>query len=143
MIEVEQFNPEKFARYWPAIQRELMLVHDVWDDCWTLDSIFECTVHGRFQCWGAGDEERVKIVCWTQVSNYPSGNILQVFLAIGQGIDEVLPQLDAVLEAYARHTGCRLIEVVGRKGWLGKLKSMGFVPWTTSVKRQVLTTRVQ
>lgn len=140
---VEKFSPEKFSRYWPMIEQELKTVHHIWDDIWTLESIFEATVHGRFQCWGAGDLDHLKVVCWTQIATYPNGNVLQIFLAIGNGIDELLPVLDASMESFARSTECKLIEVVGRKGWQGKLRSMGFVPWTTSVKREVTDTRVQ
>src|ERR1043165_8622350 len=134
---VELLTPEKFVHYWPMIERELKTVPHVWEDYWTLESIYNYTYTGKFQCWAIGDANSMRIVCWTQIVWYPVGNILQVFLAIGTGIDEYSDDLVAWGEKIARDQGCVLIDVVGRPGWGPKLRKFGFKARTQSFSMKI------
>lgn len=142
-VVVERLSVEKFLIYWPRIEQELKTVPHVWEDFWTLDSIRDATIQGTFQCWGAGSADDVEVVCWSQVSHYPTGAVFRVFLAIGQGVDKCLPALETIFEEFAHDNGCHLAEVVGRPGWGPKLRKMGFKTGTTSHVRRLENWRLQ
>lgn len=134
---IEQLSPDRFVLYWPAISAELDSIPHVWGDHWTKEMIHAMTMCGRFQCWACGTNDQVKVVLFTQIGEYPAGKILQSVLAFGTGIDEMIPDIEASLEAFAGHFGCQLMEVTGRPGWEPKLRKRGWRRSATTLSKRV------
>lgn len=126
MIEVERLDGPKFSYYWPTISRELDGIAEHWDWWWTKESIYGLTMEGHFQCWGAGTPSELKVVVFSKISHFPANTILQIFLAFGNGFDEVAPGLVGAFERFADEAKCTLVEVSGRPGWERKLRKIGF-----------------
>jgi len=125
-VEIELLTPGKVEIYWPMIERDLLNIPEVWNKWWTIDALREGAFYGRFQVWTSGCET-VTGVLFSQFCTYPAGVILQIVLAFGKDLDEVLPKFMAVLHRYASITGCSRVEIHGRLGWARKLHQYGFV----------------
>lgn len=71
------------------------------------------------QTWLARDKETndIKMVCLTQVLQYPQGIGLLIFYVSGSNRAEWYHILDYIA-AWAREIGCKWIDAEGRMGWL-------------------------
>jgi hypothetical protein len=61
---------------------------------------------------------------YTQVFNYVSTSVFQLMLVFGQGIDRMLPTIEAFFTKIAHDQGCTQFEVIGRRGWKRKFKGV-------------------
>lgn len=116
-----RISPESYIAYWPSIDKELDRVPRIWQDYWTKEYLYEGGAYERFQVWGFGLQEELRVIVFTQITQFPAARYLQIFLAFGNSLDLALPVMEATFETFARHTGCEFCEIVGRKGWARKL----------------------
>jgi hypothetical protein len=123
---VERLTDIGIVNYWKYISAELDRVPHIWQPHWTKDYLHSMALANGMQMWGVGPPEKMTLVVWTQVVEYPGCRALQVVLAIGTGIDEALPALEHELLQFAQLTGCEICEVIGRRGWWPRLKHNGF-----------------
>lgn len=137
-VKMALLTPPYFDFYWPKISEELDHIPHVWSQWWTKEALFTAVLERRMEVWAVGPKDMFTVILFTQVLNYPASRVLQVFLAFGRGIDEVLPTLDATLDRYASIQGCTSIEVIGRDGWEKKLQSVGFKPSSIVLSRPVI-----
>ena len=121
-FEVGLLTPEKLLHYWRNIEVELDRVPHIWATYWTKDSLREGALTGRFQVWEVGTKDSVRLIVFSQFISYPACNLLSVFLALGNSLDQCLPVLEAMLEKMAHDNNCQIGQVVGRPGWERKLK---------------------
>lgn len=143
MREIERFSAPVIEAYWPSIQEQLEFIPHTWTHM-TLESMRERALGGALHIWGIGKEDGpVKLVVMSQFALYDVGLMLQVIHAFGEGIDEFLPQINAVMEKYAHDNGCLRIEVLGRRGWIKKLAPLGFEVDCVILTRKVRDWRLQ
>lgn len=143
MKKVELLTTEKFAHYWPLIERQLDYVPQLWALWWTKDSLYEGVCSGALQCWGIGDETAISAVMFSKVSTYPANVVLQIFLAFGDGLIEAIDEIEAVLERYCAIRGITVAEVTGRPGWENVLRKKGFGRSSSTMTRKLETVRLQ
>ena len=137
-IQAEWMTSSAVEHYWPQMQAELERVPHIWDTWWTLDALHDSLLSGHTLAVGVGPKESIRLVVFVQVGFYPANNILTVFLAFGNGLDECLPLFEATIDQLAQKLNCGIVEVRGRKGWERKLhgfKNSGVV-LTRRVDRQ-------
>jgi hypothetical protein len=108
------------------IVRELSRVPHVWDKWWTLESLHEGALCGRFQVWAVGPLSDVEGFLMTSIFHYPAGPMLETIVAFGNHLEECMPVMMAQLQMFASKCGCARIEVRGRAGWERKLWDYGF-----------------
>jgi hypothetical protein len=120
--EASRLRTEEVVYYWPFIDIELDRVPHIWCGHWTKDSLYELTMNDRFQLWGFGPPDQIRVFVFTQIVHYPANRILQAFLCFGNSLDEALPIIEATFERFAMETECKLFEIMGRKGWERKLR---------------------
>lgn len=142
-VQAQQVLSDKFFTWWPMIAAEMDKVPHIWDKWWTKESIYEGVTQGRFQVWVAGTNGEVRVTLITQIAYYPANRILQGILVLGNSLEDCAPALDAVLEKFARDTGCTLCEVQGRPGWERFLSRYGFSKAAVVLHRRVTEHRVQ
>ena len=56
----------------------------------------------------------------TEIVDYPQKSMCRIWLA-GGDLDELV-QAESAIEAWAKTLGCSGMEIIGRRGWLRKLK---------------------
>jgi hypothetical protein len=134
---------DKFLHHWYSISSQLDFIPHVWATWWTKESIRDCVLNGRYQCWGgAKGNEGLKIIAFSQITDFPANRIFQVFLAFGQGFEEMAPAFEAVWEKFAANTGCTVAEVTGRPGWGPLLRKYGFKQQSCTFTRSVINLRM-
>jgi len=141
-VEVHMLVGERFEHYWPQISLQLDFIPQFWATWWTKESIREGVLSGRFQCWGVGDAQQIRVVTFSQIATYPANRIFQVILAFGEGIDEALPALVATYEKFCFDSGCTIAEVTGRPGWSSKLSRYGFRQQSAVLTRKLTQLKV-
>jgi hypothetical protein len=120
------FSPELIEAYWPEIVRQMRLIPHVWSRWWTIEALYEAAMRGTVQIWGVGTKDQVHVIVFTRLASYPTGLILQAFLAFGNRLIRYLPLLVATITKFALDQGCHTIEVTGRAGWGRVLDRYGF-----------------
>lgn len=124
---VERLEPDRLARYWPAIEKELKKVPHIWEPWWTLDYIYGSVFSGHMMVLAVGSSHLIDMTVICQVARYPTCDILQVIIACGRNMEKHLQPLAGALEVLARQVGCERVEIFGRRGWARKLR-----PWRPS-----------
>lgn len=138
---VFRLSDEQYAFYWPSIERELDKVPHIWRPFWTKEYLRDIPLHQEVYVWEAGVKGAMMIVIFAQFIQTPRGNGLSFRLALGNGLDAVLPELEATFELLANMMGCDFVEVLGREGWLRKLP--GFKRDYTVMSKQLRNFQVQ
>lgn len=138
---VFRMSDEQYRFYWPSIERELDKVPHVWQNFFTKEYLRDVPLHQELIVWEAGIEGAMTIVIFAQFIRTPRGDGLSFRLAIGNGLDNVLPQLVATFEHLARVMECDFVEVCGRDGWVRKLP--GFKRDYVVMSRQLQNFKVQ
>lgn len=76
-------------------------------------------IEGRMQLWPAS-----KSCVVTEINQYPKKKVLHVFLA-GGDLEEIKSMQPDVME-WGKSYGCTSMTMAGRKGWLGRIKDIGW-----------------
>jgi hypothetical protein len=77
--------------------------------------VLDAVASGAAQLWMRGDSAAV-----TEIVSYPRVKACRVWLAAGNLED--IREIERQVEAWAKELGCSRLEIIGRKGWLRKLK---------------------
>ena len=88
-------------------------------DMYNLTDIKENIRQGRLHIWGGKDS-----VIITHFIEYPRYKALNML--IGAGDYNELEKMFSSVELFAKQFGCKKIFLGGRKGWLRKIKHLGF-----------------
>lgn len=85
---------------------------------------------GVCQLWESGDFQSVLI---TEIHLYPKAKVMNLFLNSGK-LD-----LDSLkyIEQWAKTIGCTEIEETGRRGWVRKLKELGYQEVSTTMRKEI------
>jgi hypothetical protein len=89
-------------------------------DCYNLQDVEEGIKNGVFHLW-VGE----KSAMITEMIEYPQLRAINL-LFCGGDYEELQSMLPSI-EQFAKHFGCKRLYGGGRKGWLRKLKPLGFV----------------
>lgn len=115
----------KFFSHRKKVQRVLDILQTH-----TMEDVWHGIASGRFQFWPLENS-----IIITDITEYPRCKVLTVFIAAGD-MDEIL-SMDPVLVQFARKTGCRFVEVTGRKGWERVLGRIGYKPMCPYLRKEV------
>jgi len=88
-------------------------------DMYNLTDIKEKIRQGMFHIWGGKNSVMI-----TEFVEYPRVKVMNLLLCGGdyKELEAMLPSF----EHFAKHFGCKRIYGGGRKGWLRKIKHLGF-----------------
>lgn len=81
---------------------------------YTIEQVLTELQFGRMQLWVIGDFQGIVV---TQIKTPPVAPVLWVMFIAGDHMSEWLDDWKEVMEAFARHNGCKAVEFAGRKGW--------------------------
>lgn len=117
----ELMTAEVYERYWPFIDEQLNTVPHIWAPYFTKEFLRYAVLNEDCFVWGVGTQDEMRLVVYGRVIQFPAARVLQMFLALGNDLDNCLPSLVGALEKLANVTGCEFCEVIGRPGWERKL----------------------
>lgn len=118
IIEFPNLEPweKEFNRCKPWIEKALK-----YQDNYLIDDIKENIREGLFHLWPAD-----KSFVITEFVIFPQNKAMNILFCGGdfKELEKMLPYL----EKFAKTAGCKRMYGGGRKGWLRKLKHLGFLP---------------
>ena len=81
----------------------------------------------EMQLWMISREDkRIVGAGTTQIITYPQQTACRIVTLAGSEFDEWREEAHAIIEAWAKDVGCNCIENYVRKGFVPKLKEMGY-----------------
>lgn len=102
--------------------------------------INDINVQSKF-LWIVFEDDNPLIVIVTSFVQYPHTKRLLYYLVVGDKIDKCLYLHDEIVKDAVYH-GCSEIEIFGRRGWIKKLKSLGYkleyVAMTAKIDKDML-----
>lgn len=137
----ELMAPEVYEQYWPFVSEQLDYVPGVWAPYFTKEYLRYCVAEKECFVWGTGTPEELRLVVWGRIVQFPASRILQVFLAMGNDLENCLPSLEAAMERLANGAECEWCEVLGRLGWEKRLK--GFERSAVVLRKPLTQFRIQ
>lgn len=140
-VQVSLMPEEKYIQFWPQIEAELDKVPHIWEDYYTKEYLRDVPLHRELMVWCTVEKGAVMIVIYALFVETPRGKGLSFRLALGQGLDRALPQLEAEFERLGKILECDFVQVCGRRGWVKKLRD--FKEDFTVASRQLQNFRVQ
>jgi hypothetical protein len=123
-------------RFWPAVRVKLVRAIEENHGEYTLSDIYNFLSRGTMQLWIVAEELDLKSVFVTEIITYPRMRVCFIVLAAGEGLDDLVAQLD-VVEQWAGELGVDELRIQGRRGWQRVLRSKGF-SLSYTVLRKVL-----
>lgn len=112
--------------YWPAIKSGIASYSELFLEFDTLDGYYMKAKLDVMQVFVVGTKERIDLVLFTEFRTSPVEKWLRVVGAWGNTFDEYTTLIIATINDYAAMQGCDKVEIVGRRGWVRKLKAAGF-----------------
>ena len=96
-----------------------------------LDKVIPYT-GGRYE-----KEDSIDGVVVTQFTVYPRKKVFTILLCCGDNLNQWYGPIFDMLYQFASLNGCNLAEVIGRKGWVRRLKDDGFKQSVWIVEREI------
>lgn len=125
-------NWEQFSFYWLQIEERLDKTDfgSFYTKEWLKKSVAEGSVH----VWVLSDGV-IRLVVFSQLVAYPRGLTIQLFWGYGTGLDQFLDRGNTLMDKVAEVMKAEWIEIVGRKGWVRRMKRYGFETETYIISR--------
>ncbi len=125
MNEVYLLNMMQIGHY----QRQIDACLDDDVDLWKRQfkdkmELWDKVYSGFIQMWAVCDGDCIHAVFMTEITSKPDA-VLRIFWAYGTRLLEVIPEVDDIVNAFAREMGCVEIEITGRKGWEKVFRASG------------------
>lgn len=86
----------------------------------TLHDVLDYLLTDRALLWS---DTRAAIV--TQMYQQPQGKALLVWLAAGD-LDQIVAMAENAIRPYAQREGAKVVQIIGRKGWVRALRKRGY-----------------
>ena len=139
MYEMSAVPHEDVHRVLPHIDKYLSKVIPYTGGRYAKEDIVSGIENKAFDLWVPLNLKDNKIdgVVVTQFTVYPRKKVFTILLCCGDNLNKWYDPLFEMLYQYAAGAGCDLAEVVGRKGWIRKLKDIGFKQSMWIVEREI------
>ena len=113
--------PENVKVIWGQV--EPLLLRGIYYDDFSYDgrNLLDGILKKDMQLWISWTN-KVESAVLTQITDYPKFKVCRWFLAGGFNMKHWLDEMTNQVETWAKQNKCKRIELVGRKGWLKKLK---------------------
>jgi hypothetical protein len=125
MIEVGILPREQTPAFWHILEARMAEYPKLWDKQ-TIAGCYQFVLEGKMQIWVCLNAGSVDLVFFTEVIETLRGRILRVSHAVGANFDQYVPALMEQMGKVMLNMDLVAIEVVGRPGWVRKLKPYGF-----------------
>ncbi len=136
-LRVEPLHTADFGTWWPLIAPLVAKAVEHAHGFTTLDEIAKAVACADMQAFAVVDGSGLRAACITEIKVRPALKTLNVIALGGDGMDEWLPALLEVLEAFGRHLHCKRLMCVGRRGWVRALQSHGWDEIFTTVSKDI------
>lgn len=118
---VSYVPPHNAIEIWEQVQPLLLkgIMYD--DNSYSGKNLLDAVLKKEMQLWISWTD-KVESAVLTQLIDYPQYRVCRWFLAGGKNVDAWLDDLTRQVETWAIANDVKRIELVGRKGWIKKMK---------------------
>jgi hypothetical protein len=118
---VSYVPPQNVAHIWGQVE-PLLLKAILYDDfSYDGQNLLDGILKKDMQLWISW-KDKVESAVLTQIIDYPKFKVCRWFLAGGSKMKYWIDELTHQVETWAKQNNCKRIELVGRRGWMKKLK---------------------
>jgi hypothetical protein len=117
---------ELLSRFWPYATPYIKRALDRATGEFSLDDVHRFARDAQIQLWLVYDGERICGAATTEIVRFSAKNRLRVLTVGGEEFDLWAPALDRKLREWALTHKCDGIEAYVRKGFVTKLRSLGY-----------------
>ena len=130
MYKVSIVLAEHAVAVWPKALPFLQAVEDVAHDRASCAQALDRILKGECLLWLAYREDDLTVVgaMVTRLSQYTQHRSLTVEMLGGDDFEEWIDLAQEAFEIFAKANECKSIELIGRFGWIRKLKRLGWEP---------------
>lgn len=122
MYKVILLSPEEVMQYWNLLEKPIEEARETGHGESSLFDLYKKFINNHAQVWLVMDEGDIISVTTTEIMNYAQYKSLHIITCTGTNWEE-WNHLHSELENFAKHHGCKDIQIWGRKGWERKLKN--------------------
>tara|TARA_R110000868_G_C10637928_1_gene743848 strand:- start:88 stop:519 length:432 start_codon:yes stop_codon:yes gene_type:complete len=132
MIQVSMVPKQYVPTCWPMIEPFLEKAAKYTYGRYTVDDIYDSIVDYDYELWVAFEDNEIKGAVVTNSVTYPKRKLLCMSFCGGVGLKDWKDPMLAILQRYARDTGCDGIEATARRGWAKVFQLDGYKSnWVT------------
>lgn len=125
-VTIEIIKKEEIPTVFPLVKDDLSRAFEYLNGRFSERDIFDYLLNEKMYLLLVCVNNQIKSSVITLVSDYPSKKVMTIMSLVGEDIDYWLPDLIKFLDIHAKDKGCDILEIVGRLGWINKLKEFGF-----------------
>ena len=118
---VSYVPPQNAIAIWEQVEPLLLKGIKYDDNSYSGKDLLDAVLKKEMQLWISW-VDKVESAVLTQLIDYPQFKVCRWFLAGGKNTDAWLDDLTRQVETWAIANDVKRIELVGRKGWIKKLK---------------------
>jgi len=134
--------PNQVSEIWDYIRPVVMEGKKYWEDYTTVEQLYKDITQGKFQCWIVINEGVIITVFLTEIIEYPKKRVLSIVWICGSELDKYLECFLSYLEVWAVNLGVSSAMVTGRRGWIRKLRPLGYTQERIIVEKSVTDIRI-
>lgn len=119
-------DKQLLPRIWPIIEPLLYEHKELWEKNFKIQDIYQWLQEEKLQLWCSNTETEFDGAVLSCFVEYPQKKSLCLIWSNIEYLDECMYLLDCV-EMWASRHGASEVLILGRRGWLKKLHSRGYV----------------
>lgn len=135
-MEVVFLTHEQILEHWDFLAMQIKKAQDKGDGESSPVDLCRKALNNQAQFWCVINEEGIKNVTVTEIIQYSNFKTLHIITTTGENFEEY-SHCHKALEDYAKEINAKSIEFWGRKGWLRKLKPMGYKESYTVMRMEI------
>lgn len=89
----------------------------------TTEDVLTCLQEGKMQLWRDATRRGIAV---TQIQVYPLFKVLLIFMVAGRDVQDWLKDGHQQLDSFARDSGCKYVDFIGRRGWAKLVRDFGY-----------------
>ena len=126
MYKISVLTPEQAVGVWDQVEPYIEQVVDITYGRATSAETLNRVLQEQANLWVVYDPTDLKIVgiILTKVNQYAATKLLTVEMLAGDVFDQWIDQANDSLIIFAKHFDCNGLELIGRRGWVKKLKRL-------------------
>lgn len=120
---IRRIEPGEAVKNWAFYEPLIRSVVERADSGVYPEGVLTCIQCGDMQLWRALKGTGIAV---TEIQNFPRYRLLLVFMVAGENAQEWLADGDHQLVAFAKSSGCKYMDFVGRPGWERLCRQFGY-----------------
>ena len=122
-MSVRQVSPREAITEWDFYERMIGKILRRADVGSTTEDVLTCLQSGKMQLWRDATRKGIAV---TQIQVYPLFKVLLIFMVAGRDVQDWLKDGHQQLDSFARDSGCKYMDFIGRKGWAKLVREFGY-----------------